>query len=72
MTLTAPTASYFPAHMVSQLTMTNTNVDGKDCYKTTRHKLGENAKMAAEEQAALESAEVCIPTQSTVPLLMSK
>jgi hypothetical protein len=46
---------------------TDTDADGEDWHKTARHKLAENAKMAAEEQAALESAEIRVPTRSTVP-----
>lgn len=46
---------------------TDTDVDGEDWHKTARQKLAENAKMAAEEQAARESAETRAPTRSTVP-----
>ncbi len=46
---------------------TDTDADGEDWHKTARQKLAENAKMAAEEQAARESAEIRAPTRSTIP-----
>ncbi|KAH9170375.1 hypothetical protein EDB89DRAFT_1978632 [Lactarius sanguifluus] len=46
---------------------TDTDADGEDWHKTARQKLAENAKMAAEEQAARESAETRAPIRSTVP-----
>ncbi|KAH9056353.1 hypothetical protein EDB87DRAFT_1637438 [Lactarius vividus] len=46
---------------------TDTDADGEDWHKTARQKLAENAKMAAEEQAARESAEIRAPIRSTVP-----
>ena len=46
---------------------TDTDADGEDWHKTARHKLAANAKMAVDEQAALESAEIRVPTRSTVP-----
>jgi hypothetical protein len=46
---------------------TDTDADGEDWHKTARQKLAENAKMAAEEQAAQDSAEIRVPTRSTAP-----
>ncbi|KAH8977537.1 hypothetical protein EDB92DRAFT_1916615 [Lactarius akahatsu] len=46
---------------------TDTDADGEDWHKTARQKLAENAKMAAEEQAARESAEIRAPIRSAVP-----
>ena len=46
---------------------TDTDGDGEGWHKTARQKLAENAKMAAEEQAALDSAESRVPTRSSVP-----
>ena len=41
---------------------TDTDADGKGWHKTARQKLAENAKMAAEEQAAQDDAEIRVPT----------
>lgn len=41
---------------------TDTDADGKDCQKTARHKLAENAKMATEEQATLASTYAFSPS----------
>lgn len=46
---------------------TDTDADGEDWHKTARQKLAENAKMAAEEQAALDSAEIRAPFRSALP-----
>jgi hypothetical protein len=46
---------------------TDTDADGEDWHKSARQKLAENAKMAADEQAALDSAENRAPIRSTVP-----
>ena len=46
---------------------TDTDADGEDWHKTARQKLAENAKMAAEEQAAQDDAEIRVPTRSTAP-----
>ena len=46
---------------------TDTDADGEDWHKTARQKLAENARMAADELAASESAEIRAPFRSTVP-----
>jgi hypothetical protein len=46
---------------------TDTDADGEDWHKSARQKLAENAKVAVEEQAALESAEIRVPSRSSVP-----
>ena len=46
---------------------TDTDADGEDWHKSARQKLAENAKMAADEQAALDSADIRAPIRSTVP-----
>jgi hypothetical protein len=46
---------------------TDTDADGEDWHKSARQKLAQNAKMAADEQAALDSAETRAPIRSTVP-----
>ena len=46
---------------------TDTDADGEDWHKSARQKLAENAKVVAEEQAALESAEIRVPSRSSVP-----